>query len=141
MGDSGEELGEVSVTDGESNVEIVVVGDESVDSDVTEDMLCRCWKGREPSCDSLGCSFGVCDGLSVNVSNLSSLPSREPPAPAPTPAPVPNTDMKEGNETGNDGEFAGTGILDRETDIDLRFEGTVRGGRLDSSTVCANIDM
>lgn len=42
VGDSGEELGEVSVTDGESNVEIVVVGDESVDSDATDDMLCRC---------------------------------------------------------------------------------------------------
>lgn len=137
VGDSGEELGEVSVADGESNVEMVVVGDESVDSDATDDMLCRCWKGRVLGCNSLGCSFGVCDGLSaVNDSTLSSLlPSREPDDPDP------NTDMKDGNETGTDGEFAGACILDGEIDIDLRFDGTLRGGRPGSSTGCANIDM
>lgn len=137
VGDSGEELGEVSVTDGESNVEIVVVGDESVDSDTTDDMLCRCWKGSEFGCDSLGCSFGVCEGLSaVNASNRSSLPSREP---EPGPGPVPNTDMKDGNETGVAGEFAGACMLDRDTEIVLRFEGTVREGRPGSSTDCANM--
>lgn len=39
-GDSGEELGEASVIVGESNVELVVVGDESVDSEALE-MLSR----------------------------------------------------------------------------------------------------
>ena len=39
MGDSGEELGDGSVMDGESKVDIVVVGDESVESDDTEAVL------------------------------------------------------------------------------------------------------
>ena len=43
-GVSGEELGEGSATSGESNVELVVVGDESVDSEVTEEpLLLRKW--------------------------------------------------------------------------------------------------
>lgn len=36
-GDSGEELGDVSVPDGVSNVEMVVVGEDSVDSEGTDD--------------------------------------------------------------------------------------------------------
>jgi hypothetical protein len=39
FGDSGEELGDGSVTDGESKVDIVVVSDESVESDETEAAL------------------------------------------------------------------------------------------------------
>jgi hypothetical protein len=41
VGDSGEELGVVSVTEPESNVDMVVVGEESVDSELVEDMLSR----------------------------------------------------------------------------------------------------
>jgi predicted site-specific integrase-resolvase len=41
VGDSGEELGVVSAIEAESNVEIVVVGDESVDSELVEEMLSR----------------------------------------------------------------------------------------------------
>lgn len=38
-GDSGEELGDGSVSDDESTVEIVVVGDESVESEACVDVL------------------------------------------------------------------------------------------------------
>ena len=41
-GDSGDELGEGSDNDAESIVEIVVVGDESVESEVCVDVLSRC---------------------------------------------------------------------------------------------------
>jgi hypothetical protein len=41
-GDSGEELGDGSVNAEESAVDIVVVGDESVDSDACVDVLSRC---------------------------------------------------------------------------------------------------
>lgn len=41
MGDSGEELGEGSERDDESMVEIVVVGEESVESDACVDVLGR----------------------------------------------------------------------------------------------------
>ena len=42
IGDSGEELGEGSDNEDESTVEIVVVGDESVESDACVDVLARC---------------------------------------------------------------------------------------------------
>lgn len=45
VGDSGEELGDVSMIIGESKVELLVVGEESVDSEVAE-MLSR---GRKES--------------------------------------------------------------------------------------------
>lgn len=48
-GDSGEELGEVSGTEVVSKVEMVVVGEESVDSDAAEETLSRCWKERQGS--------------------------------------------------------------------------------------------
>lgn len=41
-GDSGDELGEGSVREDESAVDMVVVGDESVDSDAWVDVLSRC---------------------------------------------------------------------------------------------------
>jgi hypothetical protein len=49
LGDSGEELGEGSVMEGESNVDTVVVGEESVESDETEETFCTWWysAGRE----------------------------------------------------------------------------------------------
>jgi len=40
-GDSGEELGEVSGAEGESKVEIVVVGEESVEPEVMDETLSR----------------------------------------------------------------------------------------------------
>jgi hypothetical protein len=43
LGDSGDELGDGSVMDGESKVELVVVGDESVESEEIEAPL-LCWK-------------------------------------------------------------------------------------------------
>lgn len=43
LGDSGDELGDGSVMDGESKVELVVVGDESVESEEMEAPL-LCWK-------------------------------------------------------------------------------------------------
>ena len=39
LGDSGDELGDGSVMDGESKVELVVVGDESVESEEMETAL------------------------------------------------------------------------------------------------------
>ena len=42
IGDSGDELGEGSDNDDESTVEIVVVGEESVESDACVDVLSRC---------------------------------------------------------------------------------------------------
>lgn len=42
IGDSGEELGEGSDNDDESTVDIVVVGEESVESDACVDVLSRC---------------------------------------------------------------------------------------------------
>jgi hypothetical protein len=39
FGDSGDELGDGSVTDGESKVEAVVVGEDSVESEETEAVL------------------------------------------------------------------------------------------------------
>lgn len=41
-GDSGEELGDVSVTEGVSKVDMVVVGDDPVDSDRADDILSLC---------------------------------------------------------------------------------------------------
>lgn len=43
MGDSGDELGEGSEREDESTVDMVVVGEESVESDACVDVLCRCW--------------------------------------------------------------------------------------------------
>lgn len=40
LGESGEEVGDVSAMIGESNIELVVVGEESVDSEAVE-MLSR----------------------------------------------------------------------------------------------------
>jgi hypothetical protein len=65
LGDSGDELGDGSVMDGESKVEFVVVGDESVESEEMEAPL-LCWKipGRL-YCVALGSVFidvlGACE--------------------------------------------------------------------------------
>ncbi len=43
IGDSGDELGEGSESEEESTVDIVVVGEESVESEACVDVLSRCW--------------------------------------------------------------------------------------------------
>lgn len=45
-GDSGDELGDISPVEGESKGDIVVVGDDSVEADVTDDTLSRWGEGR-----------------------------------------------------------------------------------------------
>lgn len=45
-GDSGDELGEISPVEGESKGEIVVVGDDSVETEVMDDTLSRWGEGR-----------------------------------------------------------------------------------------------
>jgi hypothetical protein len=59
IGDSGEELGEGSDKEDESTVDIVVVGDESVESDACVDVLSRCWCEwmRELSLSYSGCGW------------------------------------------------------------------------------------
>ena len=48
-GDSGEELGDMSPVEGESNgeIEIVVVGEDSVEPEVIDETLSRCGRGRK----------------------------------------------------------------------------------------------
>lgn len=58
-GDSGDELGDGSVRAEESTVDIVVVGDESVDSEACVDVLSRC----------LCCNSGSGAGLAVALSS------------------------------------------------------------------------
>ncbi|KAJ9343840.1 hypothetical protein DTO027B6_3665 [Paecilomyces variotii] len=131
-GDSGDELGDVSVTEGESKVETVVVGDESVDSDVTDETLSRCLKGRKCR-DVLTVTL---DGRrpSVCVPILSSfLPTRRCDIP-------PKTDMNDGNDAGTDGALVWRGILVRDAERDLRFEGVTLSGLCLSSKGCENMD-
>lgn len=59
-GDSGDELGDGSVRADESAVEMVVVGDESVDSDACVDVLSRClWCRRCVGLLSSSCGESV----------------------------------------------------------------------------------
>lgn len=62
-GDSGDELGEVSgATEGESKVEMVVVGEESAEPEVMDDTLVRWWKGngrREAAATTDPCAAGT----------------------------------------------------------------------------------
>ena len=103
MGDSGEELGVVSVTEAESKVEMVVVGDESVDSEFMEDRLSR-WGNGNRKCESVG--FDVCKKFCCCWRSPYDGPVPSPPSSLTLPRmlePVPNTDMNDGNETGKDG--------------------------------------
>jgi hypothetical protein len=94
VGDSGEELGDVSGAEGESNVEMVVVGEESVEADVIDEMLSRCWKGRGRRDVLTVTLVGTLRGLTAVVwSWLSARLGGVPP----------NTDIKDGNESGADG--------------------------------------
>lgn len=94
VGDSGEELGDVSAPEGESKVEMVVVGEESVDADVIDEMLSRCLKGRGRRDVLTVTLVGTSRGLTaVACSSLSAMLGGLPP----------NTDIKDGNESGTDG--------------------------------------
>jgi hypothetical protein len=62
LGDSGEELGEGSVMEGEPNVDTVVVGEESVESDETEGTFCTWWY-------SAGREYKVWSGLVIEADN------------------------------------------------------------------------
>lgn len=122
-GDSGEELGVVSAANGESNVEIVVVGDESADPEVTDDeILARCRKGSgrrdvlTVTCGGnlRGLSAALCSSPSANLGEI-----------------PPNTDIKEGKESGSDGGLVCTGMMDRGREVDLRLKGdTLSGSQL-----------
>lgn len=93
VGDSGDEFGEVSEVIGESNVETVVVGDESADPDVTEEMLSRCWKGRGRRRLLPAALVGNLYGCIFDCSSFSKDIGESPP----------NTDINDGNESGSDG--------------------------------------
>jgi hypothetical protein len=56
MGDSGEDEGEGSDSEDESTVDIVVVGDESVESEVCVEVLSRCWCECICDCDCCCCT-------------------------------------------------------------------------------------
>ena len=74
-GDSGEEDGEGSVSEDESAVDMVVVGDESVDSDVCVDVESRCLCRRF----AFGLPFSVSgDGRLVSSVKVPSLLSEWP---------------------------------------------------------------
>lgn len=132
-GESGDELGEVSVPVGESNVEMVLVGDESVDSEASDEMLWRCGRGRE------GFAVETATG-EVRPKGCVATPSSLLPALKAEDIP-PNTDMNDGNEAGKGGELVWTGMLDRDSARNLRFNGTTFSGTLLSSNACASIDV
>lgn len=120
--DSGDELGEGSVTDEESSVEIVVVGDESVDSEFTVEVLSRCCGcgGRKLVLDVL--LFVVIPVLlrSLVVAAPSSLLSFISEL-------SPNTDINDGNEANNACVLSCIGILDDRVLDKRRFVDTKSG--------------
>ena len=93
VGDSGEESGDSSVTDGESKVDIVLVGDDSVDTDIREFELRR----RERRGSALGPGLPV---ESVFVWGVSGAWCCQLACgvllPLTMPVLVPNTDMNDG---------------------------------------------
>ena len=107
-GDSGEELGEISGTVGESNVEIVVVGEESDDPVVIDETLWRCWKGSR--CFELFAEAlleaprGRFSLLSSSLSEICDEMS-------------PKTDMNDGKESGMDGGLVCTGMAQNLGDV------------------------
>lgn len=90
IGDSGDELAEVSVIDEASKGEVMVVGDESVESDADEDTLSQDWA-------KCLCAFTEdCNGASKDWKAVESILSIEPDSP-------PKTGVKEGNAPGMEG--------------------------------------
>lgn len=102
VGDSGDELGEGSVSD-ESNVEIVVVGDESADSNVDAESR------RKIGDEKCELGEGLLATLGPRLDPITSAPcSRR------TSVLSPYTDMNDGNgnDAKNDWELAAAGMLD-----------------------------
>jgi len=62
VADSGDDEGEASIIRGESNVEFVVVGDDAVDSVLSETTLWRRWRGGGGECVVCGPAFASCRG-------------------------------------------------------------------------------
>ena len=85
IGDSGDELGDVSVTEQASNAEAEVVGEDSTESVADEEVLWR---------EGYGTGGG---GGALREANVSIRPPIE------SSGGPPNTDVKEGNEPGMDG--------------------------------------
>lgn len=97
IGDSGEDEGEGSVSEFESTVEIVVVGDESVDSDSCVDVESRCLWSGSVSRVSNSC---VGNGAVFPLNTRERFSYSEPTTPTRLPMlseSSPYTDMKEGN--------------------------------------------
>ena len=99
MGDSGEGPGDGSVTDEESMVEMVVVGDESDDSDASVDVESRCtWKAAKSPLDEFE-PWGMCPLEAGRVIwlpwELMPLRSEKPFVPVVLTS-SPKTDMNEG---------------------------------------------
>jgi len=137
-GDSGDEPGEVSVIIGESNVEMVVVGDESVDSEAIEGKLSCERNGRDMGSVSIAVVCVICAVCSkpccvmvvvvvvvvvVTVVVVVVPVRKEPSLPPPFKKlePPPNLDMKDGKEAGIAEALGWIDILDRGSDRDLRF--------------------
>lgn len=102
MGDSGDELGEGSVS-AESTVEMVVVGDESADSKV--DAESRRIMGDEK------CELG--EGRFATFTDLfeEGMATPSPPMDRWRSAPFPKMDMNDGNDAIKDGELAVPGMF------------------------------
>lgn len=102
MGDSGDELGDGSVS-AESRVDMVVVGDESADSKVEAES--RRTIGDE-QCELGGGRLAMFTvRFDDDMANPSLLIDRC------TSTPFPKTDIKDGNEASNDWELVVTGMF------------------------------
>lgn len=100
-GDSGDELGEGSVSE-ESMVEMVVVGEESVDSNVDAESLLNICEEQWLLGNGRLLMFATLFGAVAPSSSVASCVS----------APFPNTGMNDGNEASSDPEPVVAGILD-----------------------------
>ena len=131
--DSGDELGEGSVTDEESNVEMVVVGEESVDSELTVEVLSRCCacEGKNAVSDVLlyaMLSVLPCSLVAAAPSSLLSFISEL----------SPNTDINDGNEANNACDLICIGILDNRVTDNRRFVETGIGRWRFTTVGCCN---
>lgn len=69
VGDSGDELGEMSPPPGESNGEMVVVGEDSVEAEAVDETLSRWGEGR-----SRRVWLGTCGAWDENSSSYREIP-------------------------------------------------------------------
>jgi hypothetical protein len=118
VGDSGDELGEGSVS-AESRVDIVVVGDDSADSKVEAES--RRIIGDE--------KWELGDGLLATFTVLFDAEITKPSAAIDrcTSAPFPKTDIKDGNDASNDCELVVIGMFKCSVCVDQPWFGDVIG--------------